>query len=437
MKLTVFQSDKGDCLMLNSGAKRMLIDGGMRHSYTQHAAPTFDRLRKNGEKLDLVYVSHIDRDHVFGVLQMMEDLVAWRVYDFHQNAPGGNRDFPKPKVRRPPEIGGIWHNSFHEIAGRNAGALGDMLAASAYALSGFDDTEIADLSGTYQNLASSMADAVELSRRVGTDQLNLPINKEFGGKLILRRTDQQPVRFGKSKIYVIGPAKSDLQKLRRQWNKWLKSAKGGKQIERIRRRHRRDEEILEQADLAELLGLRRARAEELGKRTKVTQPNLASLMLFIDESRKTILLTGDGHWEDILAGLEEAQKITPQGGLHVNALKVQHHGSEHNIDTPFCKRITADHYIFCGNGAHENPDLRVIDIIANSRIGTVSQRSSNAERGNTCTFWFNSSSKISGGKVKDLEHMKKIEERMKGIERRSNGKIKSRFLKSSKFEITI
>ncbi len=52
MKLTVFQSDKGDCLMLESGGKRMLIDGGMRDSYTRHVAPTLSELGKNGEKLD-------------------------------------------------------------------------------------------------------------------------------------------------------------------------------------------------------------------------------------------------------------------------------------------------------------------------------------------------------------------------------------------------
>lgn len=104
MHLTVFQSDKGDCLMLESGENRMLIDGGMRDSYTRHVAPTLSQLQKNGNRLDLVYVSHIDRDHVFGVLQMMKDPVVWRVYDFHQTALGGNRNWPEPKVKRPPDM---------------------------------------------------------------------------------------------------------------------------------------------------------------------------------------------------------------------------------------------------------------------------------------------------------------------------------------------
>jgi beta-lactamase superfamily II metal-dependent hydrolase len=55
--------------------------------------------------------------------------------------------------------------------------------------------------------------------------------------------------------------------------------------------------------------------------------------------------------------------------LHVDVLKVQHHVAEFNIDEEFCRRITARHYVFCGNGEHENPDLDVVDAILNSRLG--------------------------------------------------------------------
>lgn len=437
MKLSVFQSDKGDCLMLESGGKRMLIDGGMRDSYTRHVAPTLSELEKNDQKLDLVYVSHIDRDHVFGVLQMMEDLVAWRVFDFHQSAPGGNRNRPKPKVKRPPNIGGIWHNTFHELVGQNAGSIGDMLAASTRSLSGFADAELKELSETFGNLASSMADAVELSRRVGPKQLGIPVNKEFGGKLVLRRDGLDPVRFGNMNIRVIGPSEEDLSKLREDWNKWLETESGQRQLRRIDRDHRRDEEILGLADVGDLLSLRRSRAEELGNRSKVTLPNLASLMLLAVEGDKSILLTGDGHWEDILAGLEECGTITRGGGVHVNVLKVQHHGSEHNVNLEFCKRVTADHYVFCGNGAHENPDLRVVDVFAKSRTGNATERSANPEAANGCTFWFNSHSSNPQGKSADKAHMGKVEKRMSQIERRDGAQIKSRFLKGDKFEIAI
>ena len=96
MKIKVFQSDKGDCFLISnkpSGGKpfHMLVDGGMRDSYTKHVASAlFDELKLNNakkekrEKLNLVYVSHIDQDHISGVLQLFDDLKDWRIFDFRK-----------------------------------------------------------------------------------------------------------------------------------------------------------------------------------------------------------------------------------------------------------------------------------------------------------------------------------------------------------------
>ena len=80
------------------------------------------------------------------------------------------------------------------------------------------------------------------------------------------------------------------------------------------------------------------------------------------------LLTGDGSQVDIVEGLKRKKKLDAQGKLHVDVLKVQHHGSENNIDEGFAEAITADQYVFCGNGAHENPDLEVIEVLVRGRL---------------------------------------------------------------------
>ena len=52
MKITVFQSDKGDSLLLTGDDGRVLLaDGGMRGSYADHVAPTLGEMadeEKNG-----------------------------------------------------------------------------------------------------------------------------------------------------------------------------------------------------------------------------------------------------------------------------------------------------------------------------------------------------------------------------------------------------
>ena len=99
MKLRVFQSDKGDCLLITSkDGKRILADGGMSSSYSKHVTPTMKQLRSAGEHLDVVYVSHIDQDHIAGILKMSDDAVKWRIYDYQRT--NGNTRIRKPGVVR-------------------------------------------------------------------------------------------------------------------------------------------------------------------------------------------------------------------------------------------------------------------------------------------------------------------------------------------------
>ena len=68
-------------------------------------------------------------------------------------------------------------------------------------------------------------------------------------------------------------------------------------------------------ELAAAVSLEAAQAKKLGRRKKVTAPNLASLMFLVEEGGKTLLLTGDGHHEDILKGLQHHGKLEAHGGI--------------------------------------------------------------------------------------------------------------------------
>ena len=433
MNLTVFQSDKGDCLLLSSDRRNVLIDGGMRASYTEHVAPTLDRLRRGGEQLDLVYVSHIDQDHVSGVLQLLDDLVDWQVHEFQRD--NGNASHPKPESRRPPEVAEIWHNAFHEQIGRNAGPVEDLLAAVAALLRGADESRVHDNASLASDLAASVREAIQVSRRVGAGQLGIALNRPAGGKLILVRDSQAAVQLGTLSISVIGPFPQDLRKLRTQWNKWLRENRQA--LAEIREQAREDEGHLTESEIDRVVRPMLTEARLLGERENVTAPNLASLMLLVEQDGKSILLTGDGHHEDILKGLQRAGKLDASGGVHVNVLKVQQHGSEHNMDAAFCKAVTADHYVFCGNGAHENPDPDIVELIIDSRIGPEEARSRNSQVDDRFTLWFNSSSRATRDSPKNRRHMAALERLVRRRAARSNGRMRRRFLRGHKLTLTI
>jgi hypothetical protein len=435
MKIRVFQSDKGDCLLLTSGKHRVLVDGGMAASYTKHVAPTLAKLNGAKPQLDVVYVSHIDDDHISGVLKMMNDLMDWRVFDFQtRHKKAGDKPPKKPKSARPPEIGQIWHNAFHELLKDNAGPIGEMLAATTAVLSSSNRPMGKAIFEQHSELAYSKRQAIELVRRTGADQLSIPVNPEYKHKLMLSLKASPPkLQVGKMEFIVLGPSEADLTKLRDEWNEWLRANK--ETLADIRRKAKADEELLA-SDVDRLLApltqqagsfvdSQIALAKKLGNRSKVTTPNLASLMFLVREGKQTLLLTGDGHADDVLKGLAQRNLLDVNGKLHVNVLKVPHHGAEFNMTAAFAEKVTADDYIFCGNGFATNPELEVIDLLVRERKKAFPQKS--------FTLWFNSTSAITQPAYR--KHMKAVEKNVADHVTAGAGKVKARFVTGSFIDV--
>ena len=432
MKLTVFQSGKGDCLLVTgAGGERVLVDGGMAGAYSAHVAPTLGALRAQNVALDLVYVSHIDQDHISGVLRMLDDAVAWRVHD-HQVAPGnphGNPAHKVPKAPRPPEVKAIWNNAFHDqVDKNNADRIEDMLAASASVLSGTEDAQLMKTALRHQGLANSIPEALQVSHRIAPGQLGIPLNAPFGNKLAMVRPNDpaQAVAVGGLKMRVLAPFEADLDKLRGEWNTWLNANEDV--VETIRRKAGDDEDLLGN-EVVRLIARLTTEAKVLGNRAEVTAPNLASLMLLVEEGNKKVLLTGDGHSSDVVKGLKHHGKLNAQGKLHVDVLKVQHHGAAANIDEAFCKAVTADHYVFCGNGFEENPELDVIKALVKARRA--------AKPSKPFKLWFNSSSAVATPQT-NKDHMKKVETLVASLVADAPAnRVQSFFLTGSSFELPV
>ncbi len=427
MKLAMYQANQGDCLLLTArDGTTLLVDGGMKGSYRDHVARSIGTMAKSGTQIDLVCVSHIDQDHINGILQLMDDLAAWRVFDFQRGS--GNTSFPKPKGLRPPEVRAIWHNAFKDQVAENSGAIEDQLVAnmklfnmSSRALG----PDVAQQARHYDELTTGVRGGLQLSNRIGSNQLNIPTNQPFGGELVSIEDPQNPppkFSLGGMDLFLIGPFMEDLEKLRDEWNDWLRENQEA--IQAIRKEAAEDEELFPldegQLILSSLLGL----AAELGNRNAVTTPNLASIMLLVEEAGKTILLTGDGHSDDILKGLRAHGKLDNEGKIHVDVLKLQHHGAEANIDKDFCKAVTADHYVICANGAHDNPEIAVLQTIIDARLGAAPGETN---AGRPFKLWFNSSAKLAGTK-KRIAHMKQVEDLVKFETNNNRWRIRHRFL---------
>lgn len=423
MKLRIYRSDKGDCLLAtgDSGGN-ILVDGGMRSAFVEHVRDDLGRLAAARGKLDLVCISHIDQDHIAGIVELLDSVMAWRVFDFRSR--NGAKVKP-PKFPKMPAIGEIWHNAFSAQVGELDRPVTQLLAQSAKVLGLSSNARQLAIAARNHELANSVGEAIQVSRRVAADQLAIPLNRQFDGKLVLvRDAGRNEAKVGRMKLLVIGPFKQDVEALREEWRDWLDGNKA--KIASLKKAAEADARSIGNAaaNLSELLA---ARVERLGNRAAVTAPNLASIMLLVEEGRKKVLLTGDGHSTDIVKGLKHHGKLDANGRLHVDVLKVQHHGAAANIDEAFCREITADHYVFCGNGKHTNPELKVLDTLCKERL---------AARPGAFTLWFNCDPRVApSGSART--HMNKVKKQVDAAIAASRGRIKAKYLSGSSFDLAV
>src|SRR3954466_5062089 len=82
LRLTAFQAAFGDCLLVEAraagGTRRILVDGGPPGTYQTVLRPALGRIPVGGGAIDAAVVSHIDNDHISGMLDLFDDLRARR-----------------------------------------------------------------------------------------------------------------------------------------------------------------------------------------------------------------------------------------------------------------------------------------------------------------------------------------------------------------------
>jgi hypothetical protein len=333
--LDVRPARKGDCLLMHFGKPEArglaVIDGGPSHVYQPQLKPRLAAINSacggtdhNTLPVDLLMVSHIDDDHIAGVLELTGELVEAQ------------------RARRPPSVRlrRLWHNTFDDIIGNDPA---DLIAAVTAHFGPASLTGEADTAGLSPDVAMVLA-SVGQGRQLRDDAraLNLDVNPEFKGGLVRAVKRSKAVDLGKGlRLTVVGPMKAELAALQQEHDAYLKSRSG-------------------HPSAAALAGF-----------TDGSAPNLSSIVVLAEVSRKRMLLTGDARGDRILAGLELTGLLKPHQSMHVDVLKMPHHGSDRNMDRAFLERVTADHYVFSGNGQHGNPERATLEMLLAARGPTT------------------------------------------------------------------
>lgn len=322
----------GDCLLLHYGTEAdprlILIDGGPRDVWGPFLKPRLEAIRKTRKKpfeIDLLMVSHIDDDHVLGITDFTKEWVA---------AHTSGQKWPYP-VRQ------FWHNSFERVSNsKDVGAVTASVTASANAqsiadidLDLDDDEEEAQRKAALKVLAS-VPNGKKLRDDITTLGKAQVTNVGFDGLVRPGVAGRVPAKFGPDlTFHIVGPLPDQLEDLQKMFAQKLPMG----------------------PDPA------------LAAFTDTSVPNLSSIVVLARFGGKTMLLTGDARGDYVLEGLEKEGQIESGGRLHVDVLKLPHHGSDRNIEDIFFKRITADHYVASADGTFINPDRSTLEMIIDSR----------------------------------------------------------------------
>jgi len=319
----------GDSILLHFGPEDdrqlVVIDGGPPGVWKDSLQRRLNELREERELAEnqpldiaLLMVSHLDEDHIAGILELMRVLNQKRT----EKAPAPY------KVRK------AWVNTFEDLTGEKAGGA-SFGAADAAALAA------TPLGGALAQTKSGIELASVAQGRELRDLLNamaLNGNKPFDG-LVTIDSAKNPVTIDGLKLTVVGPSQKNIDALQVDWEKNVKAK------------------------------LKAAKHAEVADYVDRSVYNLSSIVVLAEIDGKRILLTGDGRGDHTLAGLKEKGLLDANGKIEVDILKMPHHGSVRDVELDYFQSIHAKHYVISANGKFDNPDLPTLQMISEARKG--------------------------------------------------------------------
>ncbi len=316
-RIEMLPARHGDALLIEYGdqnVRRLLIDGGPLGAYAA-LEKRLSKLPAGDEAVELLVVTHVDTDHIEGIIRLMA--------------------LPVPKW--PVHVEEIWFNGWRHLE------------------------EARDLGGREGEMMSALIH----------HRANDRWNTRFSGKAV--RSGALPgdsVKLdGGMKLTMLSPDPGALEALLKDWKAKLDTwevdpgdleAAWDKLVEQDKF-HPGEALTLGPEDLT-------ARLKKLLKGIDPSKANGSSIAFVAEFGGKSCVFLGDAHMSVVCAALKRLG-YSRQKPLKVDAVKVSHHGSKNNITQEFLGLVDAKHWLISTNGdLHDHPDKPAIESIIKGSI---------------------------------------------------------------------
>jgi hypothetical protein len=303
----------GDCLWIEYGTgrdrHRILVDGGPGFAYGQGLRARIAALPERERAFDLVVCTHIDADHIEGLVRLL-----------------GDRELGC-------RIGAVWHNGWPQVSGGMPASFGA-------------------LQGEY------------LAALIG--RTGIPWNEAFtalgGVRTAAVTKDLAPVALpGDATLTLLSPGAPQLAALAKVWDRELEAAglapdDPEEALERLKRDRKFKAHVSFGVEGPDLPALAAAPfAEDQGA------PNGSSIAFLLEAGGRSALLLGDAHPGVVVANLDRLLEQRGRQRLETGLVKLPHHGSENNVNRELVSRIAAEHWLFSSDGTYfDHPDPEAV-----------------------------------------------------------------------------
>lgn len=312
-RITMLPAEDGDCLFVElgnqDGSFRMLIDGG-RESTVPPLLALLAALPSREPAIDVLVLTHVDADHIEGLLKLLDD------HNF-------------------PEIGDVWFNG------------GEHLLAAAGLAAGRARRVAAPASAGDPEAILSIAQGIDFSGLIKRGRRRW--NGAFdGGPVMVAGTELRKIAYSDNiAITIIGPPKEKLKTFAPLWAKKVGELHE-KAVPVLTGRQRQMpnigniELLAKQADTAD-----------------TAKPNGTSIAFVIEFNGRRVLFTGDAHPGDIAAALKTFEPGAER--IRFDAIKVAHHGSARNNTSRLVGLLESQLWLVSTSGArNDHPDPEAI-----------------------------------------------------------------------------
>ena len=339
MKISLLPALNGDCVLVEySPAHYILIDGGYVDTYKNYLLPRFKEIASQGGTLDLLVITHIDSDHISGIVRLLEE-----------------DELPIP-------IGSIWYNGYRHVQSNVKVTVGN---------ESFVHRSICKEAMKAENKPISAKQGCTLSALIM--QKGISWNKPVNGSMIKAPLS---IPLGDAIIHILSPNDSDIDDLNAFWKKRL--IKDGL-LSKVHSNEFWDDAFefslsqekpgfhFHEKKVSKSYDLLKITEEQYTPDTSAT--NGSSISFILEVEGKKVLFMGDSHSETIEESLEMLYGKDNKP-YRFEAVKLSHHGSYNNNSPKLFSMIACDKWLVSTNGeTYNHPNMPTLAYIITQDIG--------------------------------------------------------------------